>query len=115
LDYLNTRTKSNPKLMMEMISIYLQQTPPLIDAMKQSVLDKNWDLLAAAAHKIIPSFSIMGMSPNLEIMTKQIQEAAHAGVFTDETAKMVAEIETICRQACKELELEFNIIKNAAS
>ena len=36
LDYLIHRTKSNPALMMEMISLYLEQTPPLINAMKQS-------------------------------------------------------------------------------
>ena len=33
LTYLNLRTKSNPILMMEMISLYLVQTPPLISAM----------------------------------------------------------------------------------
>ena len=115
LDYLNVRTKSNPKLMMEMISIYLQQTPPLIDSMKQSVLDKDWDLLAAAAHKIIPSFSIMGMNPELEIMAKQVQEDAKTGTFTHETAKKVVILETFCLQAFKELELEFNLIKNMQS
>ncbi|MBA4317858.1 MAG: histidine kinase, partial [Flavobacterium sp.] len=115
LDYLNIRTKSNPKLMMEMISIYLQQTPPLIEAMKQSVLDKDWGLLAAATHKIIPSFSIMGMSPELENMAKQVQEDANASKFTHETAKMVVQLETICLQAFKELEIEFNLIKNTQS
>ena len=115
LEYLNVRTKSNPKLMMEMISIYLQQTPPLLDAMRQSVLDKNWQLLAAAVHKIIPSFSIMGMSPDLENKARKIQEAAKTNQYTDETAQMVTQIESICRQACKELEIEFNRIKNTLS
>uniref|UniRef100_UPI0025B9F6ED PAS domain-containing hybrid sensor histidine kinase/response regulator n=1 Tax=Flavobacterium sp. UBA5153 TaxID=1946549 RepID=UPI0025B9F6ED len=112
LDYLNTRTKSNPKLTMEMISLYLQQTPPLIDAMKQSVADKNWSLLSAAVHKIIPSFSIMGISSDFEDMAKKIQESANTEQFTDETEGMVVQIETICMQACEELEIEFNIIKN---
>jgi CheY-like chemotaxis protein len=112
LEYLNARTKSNPKLMMEMISIYLQQTPPLLEAMMQSVLDKNWHLLAAAAHKIIPSFAIMGMSQEVENMAKQIQEAAKTEQFNNETAKMVIQLETICRKAFKELEIEFNLIKN---
>ena len=111
LEYLSVRTKSNPKLMMEMISIYMEQTPPLIDAMKQSILDKDWDLLAAAAHKIIPSFSIMGMSPELENMAKEIQEAAKTNQFTEKTDQMVVQLETICKQACEELEMEFNLIK----
>ncbi|SHG52633.1 PAS domain S-box-containing protein [Flavobacterium fluvii] len=115
LDYLSIRTKSNPKLMMEMISIYMEQTPPLIDAMKQSVQDKDWDLLGAAVHKIIPSFSIMGMSPELEDVSKKIQDAVKANQFTEETAQMVVQLETVCKQACEELEIEFNLIKNTKS
>jgi PAS domain S-box-containing protein len=115
LDYLNIRTKSNPKLMMEMISIYLQQTPLFIDALKQSVLVKDWHSTAETVHKIIPSLSIMGMSPELEIMAKQVQEDANAGKFTDETAKMVVQLVTTCMQSVKELEIEFNVIKSAQS
>ncbi|MBA0884636.1 PAS domain S-box protein [Flavobacterium undicola] len=114
LDYLNIRTKSNPKLMMEMISIYMQQTPPLVDAMKQSILDKDWELLGASVHKMIPSFAIMGMNPDLEIVSRKIQEAANTNQFTDETAKMAIQLETVCMQACEELAIEFNLIKNAA-
>ncbi len=101
--------------MMEMISIYMQQTPPLIDTMKQSILDEDWELLGAAVHKIIPSFSIMGMNPELEDVAKKIQEDAKANQFTDKTAEMVGLLETSCSQACGELEIEFNIIKNTQS
>jgi HPt (histidine-containing phosphotransfer) domain-containing protein len=101
--------------MKEMISIFLQQTPPVLEAMRQSVLDKDWLLLAASAHKIIPSFAIMGMSPNLEKMARQIQEHANTNKFTNETAQTVIELVTICYQACTELEKEFNHIKNTES
>ncbi len=70
LSFLMHRTKSNPKLMMEMISLYLEQTPPLIIAMKQSLVDKDWDKLKSAVHKMIPSFSIMGISEDFENMAK---------------------------------------------
>ena len=56
--------------MMEMISLYLEQTPPLIIAMKQSLKDKDWNLLHASVHKMIPSFSIMGISSDLKIWQK---------------------------------------------
>lgn len=115
LEYLKTRTKSNPKLMMEMISIFLQQTPPLLEAMRQSVLDKNWQMLAAAIHKIIPSFVIMGMDSNLGKMARQIQDNANTEKFTDETAKMVVELANICNSACTELEQEFKLLKNTES
>ncbi|MDP2888854.1 MAG: ATP-binding protein [Bacteroidota bacterium] len=112
LEYLNQRTKSNPKLMMEMISAYLEQTPPLVSAMKQSYHDKDWNLLYSAIHKMIPSFSIMGISEDFETMAKKVQEYASTQKQTDGISDMVVQLENVCEQACKELEIEFNIIKD---
>jgi PAS domain S-box-containing protein len=115
LEYLNHRTKSNPKLMMEMISIYLEQTPPLINAMKQSLQHKDWPELNAAIHKIIPSFSIMGISPDFENMAKKIQEYSSTQQLKEGIEEMAVQLEEICDQACDELELEFKTIQNSMS
>jgi PAS domain S-box-containing protein len=112
LEYLNRRTKSNPALMMEMISLYLEQTPPLVNAMKQGLRDKDWQSLYSAVHKMIPSFLIMGISPDFENMAKKIQEHASALRQSDEIADLVLQLENVCTQACRELEEEFNAIKN---
>ncbi|MDO8927599.1 MAG: ATP-binding protein [Bacteroidota bacterium] len=112
LEYLTQRTKSNPKLMMEMISAYLEQTPPLVSAMKQSFRDKDWNLLYSAVHKMIPSFSIMGISEDFENMAKKVQEYASTQKQTDGISDMVIQLENVCEQACEELEIEFNTIKN---
>ncbi|MFV5699702.1 PAS domain S-box protein [Flavobacterium sp. ZT3R17] len=112
LVYLNQRTKSNPKLMMEMISLYLIQTPPLIETIKQSLADQNWSLLGAAVHKMIPSFSIMGISPAFENIAKKIQEFASAQEKEEGINDLVLQLEKICLQACCELEEELNVIKN---
>jgi CheY-like chemotaxis protein len=112
LDYLLQRTKSDPKLMMEMISLYLEQTPPLVNAMKQSFQDKDWNLLQSAVHKMIPSFSIMGISSDFENMAKKVKEYASTQQQTDGIHDLVLKIENVCTQACKELEEEFNRIKN---
>ena len=110
--YLNKHTKSNPILMKEMISLYLAQTPSLIHTIKQSLEDKNWSLLAAAAHKMIPSFSIMGIHTDFADMAKKIQEYAVAKDQSEDINDLVRQIEEICVQACGELEHELNIIKN---
>ncbi|MFA9390157.1 MAG: PAS domain S-box protein [Prolixibacteraceae bacterium] len=112
LHYLLHRTKSNPELMMQMISLYLEQTPPLITSMKQSLEDKDWKLLYTAVHKMIPSFSIMGIDSDVEDMAKQVQEFASKQIESDGIPEMVLQIETVCTQACKELRVEFNAIKN---
>ena len=115
LNYLHQRTKSNPVLMMEMISLYLAQTPTLINAMKQSLQDKNWELLYSSAHKIIPSFSIMGINTDFEKMAKKIQDFASTQVLADGIPDMLLQLENICLQACKELEVEFNVFKKTNS
>jgi len=115
LAYLIRRTKSDPKLMMEMISLYLVQTPPLIISMKQSFRDKDWASLHAAVHKMIPSFSIMGISTDFENMAKKVQDYASTQQMGDGIPDMVLQLENVCEQACKELTEEFNTIKNAGS
>ena len=112
LDYLNTRTKSNPQLMMEMISLYLEQTPPLISAMKKALQNKDWESLHASVHKMIPSFAIMGMSVDFENMARKVQDYVGVLQQTDSINKMVVQLSDVCTQACKELEIEFNRIKS---
>ena len=111
LDYLMHRTKSDPALMMEMISLYLEQTPPLVHTMKQSFQDKDWNLLHASVHKMIPSFSIMGISPSFENMAKQVKDFATTQQQSDQIQDLVLQLENVCNQACKELEEELHLIK----
>jgi len=113
LHYLIARTKANPILMMEMISLYLEQTPPLINVMKKSWKEKDWGSLYAAVHKIIPSFAIMGINADYENMAKKVQDYAKNQQQSDGIAGCVLEIENVCTQACVELEAEYTIIKNA--
>jgi hypothetical protein len=95
-----------------MISLYLEQTPPLINTMKQSFHNKDWISLQAAVHKMIPSFSIMGINPDFENMAKKVQEYANVQEQADGIPDFVLQLENICNQACLELQEEFNTIKN---
>ena len=113
LDYLNHRTKSNPKLMIEMIGLYLEQTPQLINTLKKSLVDQDWSLLNAAIHKMIPSFSIMGIHSDFENMAKKIQEFVAIQQRNVEMEDMVSKLEDVCMQACKELELELEKLKKS--
>ncbi len=111
LDHLQKRTKSKPKLMMEMITVYLEQIPPIINLMKVSLNSKDWESLSAAAHKIIPSFDIMGINEEYIMLAKKIQKYAEKKQHSDQLPDLVLQLENICNQACKELENEFRGIK----
>ncbi len=129
LSYLNRLTKSNPVLMMEMISAYLDQTPVLIRALKKGLQNHDWDLLYASAHKIIPSFAMMGMDNQFETLAKEIQQYAlsrkNAAIPVtvlledsneqDKLTQFVWQLEVECNQACKELEEKFKELKNASN
>ena len=97
---------------MEMIELCLQQTPPLINSMTRSLLEKDWETLHSTVHKMIPSFSIVGIHADFETMAKKIQEFASAKQEEDEIQSMVTQLEKVLAQACEELEEEFNKIKN---
>ncbi|MES2555869.1 MAG: ATP-binding protein [Bacteroidota bacterium] len=112
LAYLMKRTKSNPTLMLEMITLYMEEIPPLIKVMKQSLLDSDWDLLYSAAHKIIPSFSIMGIDSHYESLAKKIQEYAKSRQQTDGIYNLVLQLEKMCDDVCLELSETINNLKN---
>ncbi len=112
LSYLNKLTKSNPKLMTEMIQVYLKQTPPLLTTMKQSFKDKDWLSLKASAHKIIPSFAIMGINPKYALIANKIQEYADILNLSEELNELVIELEKVCLQSFIELEKELLILKD---
>ncbi len=112
LMYLSKRTKSDPALMMEMISLYLEQTPPLISVMKSSLQSKDWEALHGAVHKMIPSFSIMGISAEFEQIAIHVKEFAARQEALETISNMVIQLENICNQACTELTEVLNDIKN---
>jgi CheY-like chemotaxis protein len=110
LSYLENRTKSNPKLMKEMISIYLEQTPSLVQSMKTGFHTQDWKLLSSAVHKMIPSFSIMGIHKDFEEMAHKVQAFPKNQLLSKEIEDMVLQLENICKQACEELEDELRIL-----
>jgi PAS domain S-box-containing protein len=111
LNYLNQRTRSNPLLMMEMITLYLEQTPVLISAMLHSWESKDWGALQSAVHKMIPSFAIMGMSEEYEKMAKKVLDYANTQIVDEGVYESLLLLEKTCTQACQELMEELNILK----
>jgi hypothetical protein len=71
--------------------------------------------LDTAAHKMLPSFSIMGIHADFESIAKKVQEYARAQEKQKEIHGLVLQIEHVCMQACRELQEEFNTLKNKNS
>jgi len=112
LAYLISITKHDANLMMEMIALYLEQTPALIDSLKKSMQHEDWKALKAAAHKLVPSFAIMGIKKEYENIAKLVQEYTGDSAGRNLVNSQVARLEEVCTAACAELEEEYNLLKN---
>jgi CheY-like chemotaxis protein len=113
LTYLYKRTRANPELMMEMIDLYLEQTPSLIGKMKQGLSNQDWALLYTSAHKIIPSFSIMGIQKDNEDIARKIQEYSASKQNLNEIPELILKLDAVCSKACEELKEEYEYIQKS--
>jgi len=94
-----------------MITLYMKQTPKLIAAMKQAFKEKDWAMLHSSVHKMIPSFSIMGISKSIEAMARKVQEAAYLKQNIEGLSDMISQIDIVCTGACLELNEELSLNK----
>jgi HPt (histidine-containing phosphotransfer) domain-containing protein len=100
-------TQGNPKMIKEVVKVYLEETPQLINTMKNGIDNNDWESLRIAAHSISPSFSMMGIGKEFEGMARKIQKYAEKREKPDIIKKAFLKIETVCLKARKELQQEF--------
>jgi CheY-like chemotaxis protein len=112
MSHLNKLTKSNENFLSQMILAYLEQTPFLINTIKSSFENKEWDTLCAAVHKLIPSFSLIGMKPSYETMAKKIHDFGHQQQLGQEIERIILDLEKACDETCKELETELSTMNS---
>ncbi|HET8828101.1 MAG TPA: Hpt domain-containing protein [Pelobium sp.] len=87
LSYLKEVASDNINFMVEMIDIFLAQTPDYVSTLNDAVDQKNWAKIAEMAHKVKPTLAFMGANEAKETMAS-IESRARAeddyeGVFAD--------------------------------
>ena len=122
-DYLRRITKSDAR-MAEMIQLYLQEIPQLVQVMKIAIVEQEWTMLKSATHSIIPTFATMGIKPEFEAAAKVIQSLA-AGLISGEIGEdagaatftrihaLFLTIENVCDSAAQELEEKLLVLAQA--
>jgi CheY-like chemotaxis protein len=122
-DYLKRITKSEAR-MAEMIGLYLQEIPQLVQTMKKAIAEKDWISLKHATHSIIPTFATMGMNPEFEDIAKSIQSKAVSLISVGDKASqetmigliaLFAKIETVSTLAAQELEQKLRSLSPTPS
>jgi len=68
LSYLQEVASDNSGFMVEMIDIFLAQTPEYVSILSDAIDQQNWDKIAEMAHKIKPTLAFMGVNEAKETM-----------------------------------------------
>ena len=122
-DYLKRITKSDAR-MAEMIGLYLQEIPLLVQGMKKAIAEKDWLALKHAAHSLIPTFATVGLPPEFEHLTKSIQGTAEHQLVSGTAASQdtmigllssFSKIEAVCALAAGELEAKQRLLSPLAA
>jgi CheY-like chemotaxis protein/HPt (histidine-containing phosphotransfer) domain-containing protein len=103
LSSLEEMTGRDPELMNEMIDIFMEQTPPLLEQMEEQMMAGDLKAMGITAHKIKPTLSYMGMKSaeglilNLESF-REDEQPDHDPVI------LMKKLKAICKGAFAELE-----------
>lgn len=116
LNYLKKLTK-NTNGIIEMIEVYLEETPLLIDKLRQAIKTSDWESLRTTAHSLMPSFSMMGIDKEFEMDAKKIEEYAEMLIEKKNMEpaeneisvikELFLKIEEVCIHASEELKIEL--------
>lgn len=68
LSYLEDIAGGSSDFIIEMIDMFLEQTPGYFNDIKQGIVDKDWKKVSDLAHKVKPTLAFMGSAPAKETM-----------------------------------------------
>ena len=92
LSYLNEITGFENEIMVEMIDLFLEETPKQITILRESFETENWNQLGAEAHKLKPTFLYVGLS-QLNELTLEMEKFAKDRRNLDQIGEMIEELE----------------------
>jgi len=113
MSYLNDIAGGSEEFMIEMIDIFIEQTPLYFDQLEEAVNSSDWKSVGDVAHKIKPTLAFMGIEEAKEIMA-DIERKARTDDNVSEIPGMFANIKSRCEDLYDNLnrikkELEANL------
>ena len=106
LDYLRKLANGSDEFIIQMLTLFIEQTPDALQRMEKYSKEHNWELLAKVAHKMKPSIMFVGIK-ELEKEMKTVEDYASEKTHTEEIQQMVTHIRDVCNEAIAELKEEM--------
>ena len=109
LSFLKSFTGEDNERMVKYINNFLSMGPEKVAAMESALAEKNYSELRAAAHKLKPQLSYMGIN-SIKDDIQNIEDFAAEEKNLDQLPELVTKVSSICKQAFRELD---DFIKSA--
>jgi HPt (histidine-containing phosphotransfer) domain-containing protein len=91
LSYLKDVSSGSSEFMIEMIDLFLAQTPEYFENLAQFIKDENWVKVGELAHKIKPTLAFMGADSAKESMV-EIENKARNLIDTESISASFKEL-----------------------
>jgi PAS domain S-box-containing protein len=111
LTYLRGLAKGSDSFIIQMLNIFIEQTPNAIDRMEKALKSKDWKTLRLIVHKIKPSIMFIGLNEiinEVPILEDYAAEESHL----EDIPALVEKIKKVCSEAIGELKSELEVLNH---
>ena len=102
LAYLHDIADGSNEFMVEMIDIFLSQTPEYFVNLESAIQTKDWSKVAEIAHKVRPTFSFVGVDTATETLAA-MERNARSGEKLDKIVDDFAELKPMVNSVFSKL------------
>ena len=95
MSYLSDIAGGSEEFMIEMIDIFIEQTPLYFEQLEEAVKSSDWKSVGDVAHKIKPTLAFMGIEEAKDIMA-EIERKARTNDNVSEIPEMFTNIKSRC-------------------
>jgi HPt (histidine-containing phosphotransfer) domain-containing protein len=110
LTYLRGLAKGSDAFIIQMLNIYIAQTPAALEHIENALANKDWKSLRLAVHKLKPSTMFVGLKEIIDDVPL-LEDYAVEESHLDEIPALVNKIKIVCTQAIPELQEEIQKLK----
>jgi HPt (histidine-containing phosphotransfer) domain-containing protein len=95
LTYLNEIAGGDAEFMIDMIDIFIEQTPTYNEQIVSAIAVKDWKTVGDVAHKIKPTLAFMGVNHAKDLMAS-IESRARTETDLENIEADFAEVKAVC-------------------
>jgi len=111
LDYLDQLSDGDTDWSIEMMNMFIENTPASIQDMRNQYAEKNWPTLRRIAHTLKSQLNMLGIK-SLSGIILTIEKSAEKETDLDKIPELIERTHDVCTKAIEELHTTIRKIKN---